>query len=202
MATATAASSLLLETVTTTPTELWNDSCAAAELEDAIAQGERRDLEPGPRARRAAARAGALGAADPRGRGRDADRERRGGRMADRRGDGRSRCEAARAGLRRHRGPTRTPVIQVDPLATATHRGDAGAGDALPPAGPEHPGEAPRHDGGTGRDRGGDGERHPDQRHREHDGRRRARGRRGRRARARAPFGGGLDVDAIHRSAR
>jgi transaldolase len=39
MAIATATPSLLLETVTTTPTEFWNDSCAAAELEDAIAQG-------------------------------------------------------------------------------------------------------------------------------------------------------------------
>ena len=39
MAIATAAPSLLLQTVTTTPTEFWNDSCAAAELEHAISDG-------------------------------------------------------------------------------------------------------------------------------------------------------------------
>ena len=39
MAVAAAARSALLETVTTTPTEFWNDSCAATELESAIADG-------------------------------------------------------------------------------------------------------------------------------------------------------------------
>ena len=39
MAIATATPSALLETVATTPTEFWNDSCAAAELEDAISDG-------------------------------------------------------------------------------------------------------------------------------------------------------------------
>ena len=39
MAIASAARSALLETVATTRTELWNDSCAASELEEAIAQG-------------------------------------------------------------------------------------------------------------------------------------------------------------------
>src|SRR3712207_4181172 len=39
MAIATASASPLLETTTTTPTEFWNDSCAAAELEYAISHG-------------------------------------------------------------------------------------------------------------------------------------------------------------------
>jgi transaldolase len=39
MAIANAAPSALLETVATTPTEFWNDSCAAVELEHAISHG-------------------------------------------------------------------------------------------------------------------------------------------------------------------
>ena len=129
MAIATAAPSPLLQTVTTTPTEFWNDSCAAAELEHAISDGatgatsnpvlvlDALRLEPEPWEQRirevAAAR---RPRATPTSRGGSPRRWRSAGRIA-------------RAGLRAHRGPTGAPLDPGRPRSLPRHRGDAGAGD-------------------------------------------------------------------------
>ncbi len=116
MAIATPALSPLLETVTTTPTEFWNDSCAAAELEHAIADGatgatsnpvlvlDVLRLEPEPWERRISEVAASI-----------ADRERRGRRVADRRGDGGAAASLLEPVFERTDGRRGRLSIQVDP---------------------------------------------------------------------------------------
>ena len=139
-----------------TPTDIWNDSCAVDELEYAISlRGGRRDRQPDDRRRRLEGRPGPLARARPGARRGAARRDRGRPRLGRRRGDvaRAARCScgrpsrrpaAARAGSRcrptrrstarpsrmlaqgRHFDTLAPNIIVKFPATSVGHRGDGG----------------------------------------------------------------------------
>ena len=186
------ADSPLGRTISSTATDIWNDSCAVDELEYAISFGavgatanptivaDVWKHDPGYwRGRVAGARRRPTG------------RHRGGPRVGRGRGDVaacRATAPAGARGVRRTAGP---PVDADRSDAVPVLRPDAGAGDRLRRPGAQHHREVPGHRGRGPRDGGGDLPGRQRQRHGLVQRRPGRRGRRGRRARTAATRGRG-----------